>query len=69
MNRNKREQREFDRKRKLVISQLHQLERRAGVELARSAMRKHLELVRQEDVRVRKITQLQEELDAIRQKR
>ena len=69
MNRSKREQQEFSRKRKVVIAQLRQLERRVGVELARSAMRKHLELVREEDVRVRRIAQLQDELDVIRRKR
>lgn len=68
MNRSKREQKEFSQKRKVIIAQLRHLERRVGIDMARSAMRKHLELVREEDVRIKKIARLQEELDAIRRK-
>ena len=69
MRLNKRAQREFDLKRKRVTTQLRQIERRAGVEIARSAMRKHLESVREEDKRIRQISRLQEELEVLRQKR
>lgn len=69
MNRSKKEKREFDRKRRGVILQLRQIERRVGFELARSAMRKHLESVREEDKRVKQIERLQEELEQLRRKR
>ena len=69
MNRSKKERREFDRKRKVVIAQLRQIERRVGVALARSAMRKHLESVREEDKRVKQIERLQGELEQLRSKR
>ena len=65
----KKEEREWHTKRKSVIAQLRNLERRFGDELTRAAMRKHLESVREEDKRLKMIHQLQEELEVLRQKR
>jgi hypothetical protein len=59
----------FISERKAALKALGGIERKFGRDVARSAMRKHLQVVQGEESRLKKIAQLQKEIEQIHRKR